>query len=86
MGNQQEVYGVSRSWFYLTLWHGTPEEFTTFYDVEIADIDFAHANISTQSKTMVDIEKTTIVTADVQKVEDADVDVITKTEVIWLVN
>ena len=86
MDSQQEGYGVSRSWFYLTLWHGTPEEFTTYYDIEIENLDFANANVHHTDSVSAVVDKAISLTAKIDYSDNATTDVITQTEVNWLVN
>lgn len=74
-----------RSWFYLTLWHGTPPEFTTEVDAQIGDIDRAFANIKTAEAAESHIGTTESVEAGIRTGEAVGADVITITEVIWRV-
>lgn len=54
---------VARSWFELTLWHGTPEELTTAADVEITLCDTAEAKIATGDKFSAEISRSTDISA-----------------------
>ena len=73
------------SWFYLTLWHGTPPEFTTELDTQIGDIDRAFANIQTAEAAESHIGTAEEVEAGIRTSEAVGVDVIITTEVIWSV-
>lgn len=74
-----------RSWFYLTLWRGTPPEFTTEVNAQIGDIDRAFANIKTAEAAESHIATTDAIEAGIRTGETVGVDVITVTEVIWRV-
>lgn len=74
-----------RSWFYLTLWRGTPPEFTTEIDATIGDVDRAFASIKTAEAAESSIATTYSGNAVIHRADAVGVDVITITEVIWRV-
>jgi len=74
-----------RSWFYLTLWRGTPPEFTTEIDATIGDVDRAFANIKTAEAAESHIATAFSGDAAIPQTEAVGVDIITVTEVIWRV-
>lgn len=85
MENRQGVCGLSRAWFYLTLWNGTPPDFTEEFDVNIHERDVFDAAVRTESTADAIIITGSSFAADIQSREEADVDVITSTGVIWYV-
>lgn len=77
--------GLSRAWFYLTLWNGTPPEFTEDFDVNIQERDAIDANVQTESTADVIIVTCSPFVVDIQSRNEADVDVVMSTGVIWYV-
>lgn len=75
----------NRSWFYLTLWHGTPPEFTTTFDVDIVESEKAYVSLIMKDSAETIIEKQTGVTAQIAEKEKFGIDIIKTTEVIWVV-
>lgn len=86
MGNRQGVFGVSRSWFYLTLWRGTPPEFTTSVDAQIEDASSAVAHIKMEDGMNTDISTTASLSTYIRSRESIGTDIITTTEVVWYVS
>lgn len=74
-----------RSWFYLTLWRGTPPEFTTELDAQIGTVESAYASIKTAEAAESSIATAFSGDAAIPQTEAVGVDVITVTEVIWRV-
>lgn len=74
-----------RSWFYLTLWHSTPPEFTTEIDAQIGTVESAFASIKTAEAAESSIATTFSGNAVIHRADAVGVDVITTTEVIWRV-
>lgn len=72
-----------RSWFYLTLWHGTPPEFTAEVDAQIGGIDRANIDIQTVEAAKAQIPTIEPVTTDISTRESVGIDVTTITEVVW---
>ena len=87
---------MDRSWFYLTLWRGTPPEFTEYIDREIervnvlntfiVDADGVKSNIETTSALYSDITKQGSVNVDIMDRKEVSTDIITVTEVVWYVH
>lgn len=77
---------MSRSWFYLTLWHGTPEDFTTRADVEIQEHNFALAIIEKTDTIESKIADTLKLSSNVQEQENFTEKISMATEVLWYVN
>lgn len=73
------------SWFYLTLWRGTPPEFTSSAKVSIETNEHAKALIQKKNESTAQIRTLDGVIAKINESEKAGAEVITKTEVIWLV-
>lgn len=73
------------SWFYLTLWHGTPPEFTSEAEIEIGVTSNAPARICTSDNTYMGIVTDNDALASIRGETSADTDVITTSEVIWYV-
>jgi hypothetical protein len=73
------------SWFYLTLWRGSPPEFTSDADVLIETMEDAAAGIQLESNCNVSVSLMDSCAALIEKTTNIDIDVITKTEVVWLV-
>lgn len=74
-----------RSWFYLTLWHGTPPEFTTVVEADIVESAQVPVSIQTMDNASALIEKGTDAVALVEDMDKVGIDIITTTEVIWVV-
>ena len=73
------------SWFYLTLWHGTPPEFTHNADVIIETETHTAAGIHALDALATSVNTKDDYTAQIEATTIINTDVITKTEVIWLV-
>lgn len=76
---------MSRAWFYLTLWNGTPPEFTDEFEVRIRKSDAIDAAVQEASAAETRISTVETYTADLESMEEIDTDVITSTGVIWYV-
>lgn len=74
-----------RSWFYLTIWRGTPPEFTSEFDAQIGDTDSAFASIKTADTAESHITTAFSGDAAIQRTDAVGIDIITTTEVIWRV-
>ena len=87
---------MGRSWFYLTLWRGTPPEFTEYIEREIESArvlntfivssDGVKSSIETMSSLYSDITKQRSVNVDIADHEKVSTDIITVTEVVWYVH
>ena len=76
---------MSRAWFYLTLWNGTPPEFTDEFEVRIRESDAFDAAVQESSAAETQISTVEAYAADVESLEEIGTDVITSTGVIWYV-
>ncbi len=75
----------SRSWFYLTLWRGTPPEFTEEFTVDITESDSAFANIITADSVGASVKKESLFDAKIDENFASVTNIVTKTEVTWYV-
>ncbi len=75
----------NRSWFYLTLWHGTPPEFTTTFDVDIVESEKAYVSVQKKDSFETMIEKQANAAAQIIENEKVGIDIIKTTEVVWFV-
>ena len=85
MVNRQGVFGLNRSWFHLTLWRGTPAEFTEEIGAEIQQASPAQAIITTAETTGASIERVTTAVTDIVNMSVFNMDIITETAVVWYV-
>lgn len=77
--------GLGRAWFYLTLWRGTPAEFTDEIDVEIQQADPAQALIAVTNAAEAGIERIAAAAADIVSKDTIGMDIKTETAVVWYV-
>lgn len=83
--NRQGVSGLGRAWFYLTLWRGTPPEFTDDVTVEIQQAESAQSLIAVSDAAEAGIERTTAAAADIASKDAFSMDIIKETAVVWYV-
>ena len=76
---------MAKAWFYLTLWRGTPPEFTEEVTTEIQTATGALASIATETQAETQIKTATQIMAEIVAVENGEAEIVTRTEVIWLV-
>ena len=76
---------MGRSWFYLTLWRGTPEEFTSKIDAKIQTVENSSVAIKTAENLQSKICTATLLSANIKSRETIGLDVIKTTEVVWYV-
>lgn len=76
---------MGKSWFYLTLWRGTPPEFTDFVDVALDTADGCGADITTAETAAQSIERMISANALIERIIPARADIIARTEVVWYV-
>lgn len=76
---------MGQSWFYLTLWRGTPPEFTDEAEVEIVTASFPAASVETTSNAETEIKTSNSHEAEIVGSTLAAFDIITTTEVVWIV-
>lgn len=77
---------MGRSWFYLTLWRGTPPEFTTELDAKITQGDSAAAVIHTADTADSSIDTAASLAARIYSREAVGSDITKVTEVVWRVH
>lgn len=77
---------MGRSWFYLALWRGTPEEFTTEFNAQIQEADSALAYIKSTDAAQTNVNTIASLSANIRSREAIGTDITTTTEVIWYVN
>lgn len=83
--NRQGVSGLGRAWFYLTLWRGTPAEFTDDFDVEIQQSEPVQALVAVTDAAEAGIERITMAATNLMSEEQFDMDIIKETAVVWYV-
>ena len=77
---------MGRSWFYLTLWHGTPPEFTSEFNTQIKDAEQKAASVLIANTADAGISTVVSAAANIVGQELTGADIITSTEVVWYVN
>lgn len=83
--SQQGVFGLNRSWFYLTLWRGTPAEFTDDVTVEIQQAEPVQALVAVANAAEAAIERMTAAATEIASKDAYSMDIITETAVVWYV-
>ena len=88
MGNRQGVSGVNngRAWFYLTLWHGTPEDFTTSFSHNIAEEETLASSIQSADYTGALIALLDTAEAEIAALGAYQTHINKTTEVTWYVH
>lgn len=76
---------MSQAWFYLTLWRGTPPEFTDEFDADIAETDFAAASIQDLDEASAEIDTEVAGAVEIIEKDTATVSIVQSLEVIWFV-
>lgn len=76
---------MGKSWFYLTLWQGTPPEFTDYATAVLDTEASSGTEIATTSSTASSVERTTSGNALIERNKPARVDITARTEVVWYV-
>ena len=79
------MFGLNRDWFYLTLWRGTPPDFTEEITAEIQDADAGSAIIYQADSADSYINTMASAFANIECQEAISTHMITSTEVIWYV-
>ena len=77
---------MNRSWFYLTLWRGTPPEFTNEFDAQIQTSDSALVQIKTMDAAQSSIGTLASFAAQIKNREAFNAEINMATEVTWYVN
>lgn len=76
---------MAQSWFYLTLWHGTPPEMTEFVNAELDTAEHPGVEIATEDAAAGNIERAASSNALIDETSSAQADITTRTEVVWYV-
>lgn len=77
---------MNRSWFYLTLWRGTPPEFTNEFDAQIQTSDSALVQIKAMDAAQSSIGTLASFAAQIKNREAFNAEINMATEVTWYVN
>lgn len=76
---------MAKSWFYLTLWRGTPPEFTDDLGADIAEAEKVAVGIQRTDNLASEISTALSAVSNVISRSDIGTNVTTTTEVIWYV-
>ena len=76
---------MAKSWFYLTLWRGTPEEFTNKFDVQIHEKDRDTATVVKETLANTLVNRTSNADAIIHETSKYNSVVEKTTEVVWYV-
>ena len=76
---------MAKSWFYLTLWRGTPPEFTDDFDATITSADSADAIVHEGDSAGTIVATKDSASAGIVQTDKATVEVLQKLEVVWIV-
>lgn len=74
-----------RSWFYLTLWRGTPPEFTDDFDADITQAEFMDTAIHEQDAVSADIGTEFVGSVNIIEKDTVNASIIQMLEVTWFV-
>ena len=74
-----------RSWFYLTLWRGTPPEFTSEFNANIAETESAIVDIEKETSAQTEIVAVAAFGVTIFERESIGVEILKDTEVVWYV-
>lgn len=75
-----------RSWFYLTLFNGSPPNVTEYVDVDIAEREAVGTEVETTDVLSSDVDLLDAYDSQISRADTFGVDIILTTEVIWRVN
>ena len=75
-----------RSWFYLTLFNGSPTNATEYVDVDIAEREVVGTEVATADVVSSDVDLLDAYDSQISRTDTFGVDIILTTEVIWRVN
>ena len=73
---------MARSWFYLALWHGTPEELTSVASVEIDLCDMSDVRISTMDRLPADVDRAATFPAQIKSADRVETEINIVSEVM----
>lgn len=77
---------AGRSWFYLTLFNGSPPNATDYVEVDIAEMEAVGMEVATTDVVSSDIHMLDSFDPVVSHADAISVDISTITEVVWRVN
>lgn len=75
-----------RSWFYLTLFNGSPPNVTEYVDVDITEREIVGTEVETTDVLSSDVDLLEAYDSQISRADTFGVDIILTTEVIWRVN
>lgn len=75
-----------RSWFYLTLFNGSPPNATEYVDVDIAEREAVGTEVATTDVLSSDVDLLDAYDSQISRADTFGVDIILTTEVVWRVN
>lgn len=77
---------AGRSWFYLTLFNGSPPNVTEYVDVDITEREIVGTEVETTNVLSSDVDLLDAYDSQISRADTFGVDIILTTEVIWRVN
>ena len=77
---------AGRSWFYLTLFNGSPPNATDYVDVDIAERETVGTEVVTLNAASADVDMRDSFDSVVSHADAISVDISMITEVVWRVN
>lgn len=77
---------AGRSWFYLTLFNGSPPNATDYVDVDIADREIVGTEVTTTDAVSSDVHMLDSFDSHISHADTFGVDILITTEVVWRVN
>lgn len=76
---------MGKSWFYLTLWRGTPPEFTDDFEATIASADSAEVIVREGDPAEAIVATSDSASVGIVQTDKATVEILQKLEVVWIV-
>ena len=77
---------AGRSWFYLTLFNGSPPNVTEYVDVDIAERETAGTEVVTLDAVQNAVDMLDTLDTQISHADAIGVDITMLTEVVWRVN
>lgn len=77
---------AGRSWFYLTLFNGSPPNATEYVDVDIAERETVGTEVETTDVLSSDVDLLDAYDSQISRADAIGVDITMLTEVVWRVN
>ena len=75
-----------RSWFYLTLFNGSPANATEYVDVDITEREIIGTEVATTDVLSSDVDLLDAYDSQISHADTFGVDIMITTEVVWRVN